>query len=155
MATIAISLLFGAWRGLVKEALSLAFWIAAVVLAGMFSSLLASKLEVVIENPALQRVAAFILIFVATVFTGGLISNLISKLTSAAGLKAVDRGLGALFGIIRGLVIVTLVIMLTMPFEMVKPYYSESRTVPYLMVMAEYFENLLGLVQEGSVPSNA
>ncbi|MGA0807328.1 MAG: CvpA family protein [Pseudohongiellaceae bacterium] len=145
LGTIAISFLFGAWRGLVKEALSLVCWIAAVVLAIMFNDALAPRLLWISETPAVQKVAATALIFVGTVFGGSVVSNLVSMLTSAAGLKAADRALGALFGVIRGVVVVTLVVMLTADFELVKPYYSEARTVPYLMVLAQHFRDLLGL----------
>ena len=145
LGTIGVSFLFGAWRGLVKEALSLACWIAAVVLAGMFSDDLAPRLGAISQSPTVQRVAASVLIFVGTVFAGGLVSNAVSTLTSAVGLKTADRALGALFGVIRGVVLVTLVVMLTAEFDMVKPYYSEARTVPYLMVLAEHFQGILGL----------
>lgn len=154
LATIGISFLFGVWRGLVKEALSLAFWIGAVILAGMFSAQLSVKLSRWIANPALQQVAAFVIIFIGTVFAGGLISNLVSRLTSAAGLKAADRGLGGLFGIFRGVVIVTVAVMLTVQIAAVKPWYEDSRTVPYLLVLGEYFQDLLGLSQAAiAVPS--
>jgi membrane protein required for colicin V production len=155
LATIGISFLFGLWRGLVKEALSLAFWIGAVILAGMFSAQLSVKLSRWIENPALQQAAAFVIIFIGTVFAGGLISNMVSRLTSAVGLKAADRGLGGLFGIFRGVVIVTVVVMLTVQFvDAAKPWYEDSRTVPYLLVLGEYFQDLLGLSQvAGAAPS--
>lgn len=156
LGTIGVSFLFGAWRGLVKEALSLVCWIAAAVLAMMFNDTLAPRLGWISGTPAVQKVAATALIFVGTVFGGGLVSNLVSKLTSAVGLKAADRALGALFGVIRGVVVVTLVVMLTAGFELVKPYYSEARTVPYLMVLAEHFQALLGLEQgSGFMPAMA
>jgi membrane protein required for colicin V production len=145
LGTIGISFLFGAWRGLVKEALSLLFWIAAAVLAGMFNDELAPHLAGLSETRSVQLVAASVLIFVGTVFAGGLISNMVSSLTSAVGLKATDRGLGALFGVIRGVVVVTLVVMLTANFEPMKPYYSEARTVPYLMVLAARFQSFFGM----------
>lgn len=148
LGTVGISFLFGAWRGLVKEALSLACWIAAAVLAVMFNDTLAPRLGWISETPTVQKVAATVLIFVGTVFGGGLVSNLVSKLTAAAGLKAADRALGALFGVIRGVVIATLFVMLTADFQLFKPYYSEARTVPYLMVLAEHFQSILGLGPE-------
>jgi membrane protein required for colicin V production len=138
-----LSLLLGLWRGLVKEALSLAFWIAAVVLAVFFNRDLAAYLGSWVVNPALQRIVAFVVIFVLTVFVGGLLSTLVSKLTSAVGLGAVDRTLGGLFGFIRGVVIVTLGVMLTRQFEPLKPWYSESQAVPYLLELADYFRTLL------------
>lgn len=145
LGSVGLSCLFGAFRGLVKEALSLSFWIGAVVLASMFSDQASVFLERVNDNAALRRIVAFVLIFIVTVFAGGLISNLISKLTSAAGLGSVDRALGALFGIIRGVVIVTVVVVLTLQLEFTREVYGESILVPYIMVLGEFFQNLLGL----------
>jgi membrane protein required for colicin V production len=145
LAIIGVSCLLGVFRGLVKEALSLAFWIGAAILASVFSGALAAQLAGTIDNPIARQVAAFILIFVFTVFAGGLISNLISKLMSRAGLGGVDRGLGALFGIIRGVVIVTVIVMLTAQLEMTRAIYGESILTPYIMVLADFFLNLFGM----------
>lgn len=144
LGVIGISFLFGAWRGLVKEALSLAFWIGAAVLAALFNAKLAPHLDWISDSSAVRQVAAAVLIFVGTVFGGGLVNNLVSGLTSAVGLKAADRGLGALFGLIRGVVVVTLVVVFTADFAPLQPHYSKARTVPYLMVLADSFQNLLG-----------
>jgi membrane protein required for colicin V production len=145
LGIIALSCLFGGLRGLVKEALSLGFWIAAVVLASMFSEDLADMMTGLLDNPSVRKIAAFVMIFVATVFAGALISNFISKATSAVGLKTVDRGLGAIFGIIRGVVIVTVIVMLTAQLDVVSEIYSESILVPHLMIVAEYLREFFDL----------
>jgi membrane protein required for colicin V production len=145
LAIIGVSCLMGVFRGLVKEALSLAFWIGAAVLASAFSDALAARLAGTIDNPVARQVAAFILIFVFTVFAGGLISNLISKLMSKAGLGGVDRALGGLFGVIRGVVIVTVIVMLTGSLEMTRAIYGDSILTPYIMVLADFFLNLFGM----------
>jgi membrane protein required for colicin V production len=145
LGIIALSCLFGGLRGLIKEALSLGFWIAAVVLAGMFSSDVADMMTGLIDNASVRKIAAFVLIFIATVFAGALASNLISKATAAIGLKAVDRALGALFGIVRGVVIDTVIIMLTAQIDVLMEIYSTSILVPHLMVVAEYLRELFDL----------
>lgn len=153
LSIIGLSCAFGGFRGLVKEALSLAFWIGAAVLASLFSDEAAVHLVSSIDNPALRRVAAFVLIFVVTVFIGGLLSNLFSKLMSRAGLGGVDRMLGALFGIIRGVVIVTVVVMMTSQLEFTREVYGQSILMPYIMVLAEFFQNLFGLTADPVVPT--
>ena len=145
LGIVGISCLFGIFRGLVKEALSLAFWIGAVILASVFNDLLAAQLASVIDTPALRRITAFVLIFVFTVFAGGLISNLISRLMSKAGLGGVDRALGALFGIIRGVVIVTVIVALTVLLEITREMYGDSILTPYIMVFADFFLGLFGM----------
>lgn len=146
LGVIVLSLVFGGFRGLVKEALSLAFWVIAAILASMFSEQAGARLfGSALSSAPLQQVAGFVTIFVVTVFTGGLFSNGISKLMSRAGLGGADRALGALFGIIRGVVIVTLVVALTAGMEWTGTLYEQSTLVPYLLVLAQYFQNLLGL----------
>jgi len=121
------------------------------VLAFLFSDRLVLLLNLQFSTPGVQKLLAFMTIFVVTIFIGGFIGNMISKLTSAAGLRAADRALGAVFGVVRGLVIVTLVVMLTLPFGEIREYYSKSRLVPYLMVLADYFQNLLELPQQAEL----
>lgn len=150
LGIVLLSCLFGAFRGLVKEALSLAFWIGAAVLASVFNDALALRLAFISDSPVVRQIAAFILIFVFTVFAGGLLSNLISKLMSRAGLGGVDRALGALFGIIRGLVIVTIIVMLTVRLPVTREPYGESILMPYIMVLADLFEDLFGLAAEAA-----
>ena len=145
IAIIVLSALFGILRGLVKEALSLFFWIAAGVLAGTFDDQLAGQLTGVIAAAPVRQVAGFAIIFIATVFTGGLLTNLISKMTSAVGLGGTDRALGALFGLIRGVIIVTLIVMMTAQFQFTRQWYDQSLSVPYILRLAEYLSNLLGM----------
>lgn len=145
LGVITLSCLFGGLRGLVKEALSLGFWIAAVVLASLFSTHVADMMAGLIDTASVRRIAAFVLIFIATVFAGALISNLISRATAAIGLKAADRALGAIFGIIRGIVIVTVFIMLTAGIDVMMDIYANSVFVPHLMVVAEYLREFFDL----------
>ena len=65
-AIVAISLLVGALRGLVKEAFSLAVWVVAFLLAFQFSGALAENLENTISLPSARTALAFAGIFVAT-----------------------------------------------------------------------------------------
>jgi membrane protein required for colicin V production len=145
LGIILISCFLGILRGLVKEALSLAFWIGAAILASVFSEALAPRLAGFIDTPVLRQITAFVLIFIFTVFAGGLISNLISKLMSKAGLGGVDRALGALFGIIRGVVIVTVIVALTARLEVTRQVYGESILTPYVMVLADFSLGLFGV----------
>ena len=142
---VGISCLLGLFRGLIKEALSLVFWVLAIVAATFFSTLVGSWMSGVISSPLLQRVAGFILIFVVVVFAGGLISNGISRLLSEAGLGAADRALGALFGVLRGAVIVMVIVMLTARFSFTQQYYSQSVCIPYVMAGADFLQGLLGV----------
>lgn len=141
---ILLSCMMGGFRGLVREALSLATWIGALVVATLFYEQMGEILSGLIDNSTLRQVAAFSLLFVLTVFIGTLISNLVTKMVSAIGLRSPDRLLGALFGIIRGLIIVGLAVLLTYPFEFAREWFAGSYLVPWIVMMIERLQALLG-----------
>ena len=105
LAVLLLSLMLGAWRGLIFELLSLASWAIAFVLAQWFAPDVAQRLPMAGAGEPVRYAAGFALTFIIAVFVGGLIAVLIKKLISAAGLAPVDRMLGAAFGLIRGLVV--------------------------------------------------
>jgi membrane protein required for colicin V production len=116
LAVLLLSLVMGAWRGLVYEVISLATWAAAFVLAQWFAPDVAQKLPMGGAAEPMRYAAGFLLTFIAAVFAGGLMAALIKKLVSAVGLAPMDRVLGAAFGLVRGVVIllaVTVVIAMT------------------------------------------
>ena len=105
VAVLAASMLLGAWRGLVYEVLSVIGWIAAFLLAQWFAPDVAEKLPMQNSGETLRYAAAFVLVFIASVFVAGLISALMKKIISVVGLRPVDRILGATFGLFRGLIL--------------------------------------------------
>lgn len=66
LAIVAISGLFSIRRGFVKEALSLATWVAAFVIARLFTPALAVVLVDYIQTPSFRIVSAFAILFVLT-----------------------------------------------------------------------------------------
>ena len=111
-----VSLALGAWRGLVYEVLSLLIWIAAFVLAQWLAPDVAQKLPMSGASELIRYAAAYVLIFVLIVFAGGLFARLIQIVLIKAGLRAPDRALGAVFGLLRGvclLLAVTVLVSMT------------------------------------------
>jgi membrane protein required for colicin V production len=105
VAVLVISLVVGAWRGLVYELLSLVNWIAAFVLAQWFAPEAARYLPLANATEVVRYAAGFVVVFVVVLFAGGLLAFLIRKLIAAVGLRPVDRVLGAAFGVVRGVVV--------------------------------------------------
>jgi membrane protein required for colicin V production len=100
------SVIISTMRGLVKEILSLAGWIAAFVVANAFGAKLAPMLPSVIPGESLRLIVAFIALFLGVRVLMGLLALAIGALIEATGLSLADRGLGGLFGLGRGIVIV-------------------------------------------------
>ena len=116
LAVLALSMGVGAWRGLVYEVLSVLGWVLAVYAAQWLAPQVAGMLPLQSVSQSVRYAAAFTLVFIASVFTWGLLVFLIRKLVDSIGLRPVDRTLGAAFGLVRGLVLllaVTVVINLT------------------------------------------
>jgi membrane protein required for colicin V production len=105
LAVLVFSLLLGAWRGLVFEMLSVLSWIAAFLLAQWFAPDVARLLPMAGATEAIRYAAGFVLVFVASIFLGGLVAFIAKKLIAAVGLSPADRALGALFGVVRGAVL--------------------------------------------------
>jgi membrane protein required for colicin V production len=106
LGVLLASLVLGFWRGLIYEVLSLAGWVAAFVVAQWLAADVVSLLPFVQGAPAsVQYAVAFVVVFVATLFATGVLSWLIKKLIDSVGLRPVDRSLGAVFGLARGVVV--------------------------------------------------
>lgn len=105
LAVLLVSALVGLWRGLVYEVLSVAGWVLAFVLAQTWAEPVGRLLPMDGAAEPLPLAAGFALVFIAVAFTAGLLSWLVKKLVAAVGLRPVDRLLGGVFGVLRGLVI--------------------------------------------------
>lgn len=105
LAVMVASLVLGAWRGLVYEVLSVFSWIAAFVLAQWFAPDVVKLLPLGDAPEAARYAVGFILVFIAVVFAGALVAWLTKKLVESVGLRPVDRTLGAVFGLLRGVVL--------------------------------------------------
>ncbi|MGH8747135.1 MAG: CvpA family protein [Burkholderiales bacterium] len=106
LGVLGVSVLWGVWRGLVREVISIAGWVLAFIAAYLFAAPLASALPRAIPTPELRMLTAFMGVFIAALVVATLCSLLLSKLVKAAGLGGLDRVLGSIFGLARGLLIV-------------------------------------------------
>jgi len=106
LGVIGASVLWGLWRGLVREVISIAGWVLAFVAANLFAVPLARVMPQAIPTAELRLLAAFMGIFIAALVVATLCGVLLAKLAKAAGLAGLDRLLGSFFGLARGLLIV-------------------------------------------------
>ncbi len=143
VAIIVISALISLSRGFFKEVLSLMTWIAAAIISWLFAGSLALMFEEYIATPSLRVMAAAALLFVATLLTGGLINAVIGKLVEATGLTGTDRALGMIFGALRGVLLVTMIVGLAhyLPVEQ-DEWWSSSTLVPHFVGVSEWVKRL-------------
>jgi len=111
LTVLGLSLLWALLRGFVRELMAIVGWVAAVVLSSVFTQPLAKSLPDSL-GPVLSNVLAFVVIFIGVWVISGFGGLLLGRLVQAAGLGWSDRLLGAVLGLMRGLIIVLLLVML-------------------------------------------
>ncbi|MGB4343400.1 MAG: CvpA family protein [Moraxellaceae bacterium] len=116
LGVIVISFALGFFRGFVREAFSLAGWVSAYVVARLFHAPLENLLADSISTPSLRLAAAWGGLFVTTLMLAMLAGYLVLSVIESAGLRSVDRFLGAGFGVVRGLILVLAVLVMVSPF---------------------------------------
>jgi len=134
---IILSALLAYSRGFVRESLSIAGWVVAAILAFMF----AGQAEPLIrEAPVvgdflkgsceLSRIAAFAAVFAVALIVMSLITPLFSSIVQRSALGGIDQGLGFLFGVARGLLLVgvALVVYDRVITDQAIPMIDDSRT---------------------------
>jgi len=101
------------WRGLASEVLALLAWIAAFFAAREWGGMVAGLLGGWLSDPALRQMAGFVVVFVVTMLLFSVARWVFSRLLRVVGLGLVDRFLGTLFGIARGMLIVLTGVLLS------------------------------------------
>jgi membrane protein required for colicin V production len=140
VAIVLVSVVISIMRGFVREALSLLVWVAAFVVAFFFSDRLAPLLEGTVELPSLRYLSAFAILFVITLVIGSLLGYLIGQLVKMTGLSAIDRLLGVMFGVCRGVLICLLILMFLPKLAPVQqdPWWQQSRLIPRVLVLENW-----------------
>ncbi|MDQ2092610.1 CvpA family protein [Rhodalgimonas zhirmunskyi] len=110
---IVVSALLAYSRGIVRESLAIAGWIIAAILAFIFAP---QAQPLVKEIPGLggflsdscelSMIGAFAAVFAVTLVVASLFTPLFSSLVQRSALGGIDQGLGFLFGVLRGILLV-------------------------------------------------
>lgn len=149
---VLISVMLGIFRGFVKESISVIAWILAVWVAISFCDTASTYVPASVESPTVRLALAFGGLFVLTLVVGAIINQIVGLLVSKSGLSGTDRILGFMFGAIRGLVFITVLVLLATSFSpgmKEKPWWQSSLSLPYFDSLATQLYNYLPVtVQE-------
>lgn len=101
-----VSTSIGLIRGFVKEIVSLVIWVIAIVIAAHYSVKFTGLFVNVIQNNALRTGICFVVILISVLLLGMLFSFLLNKLFSYLNLGMINRLLGSVFGLLRGVALI-------------------------------------------------
>ncbi|WP_425043765.1 CvpA family protein [Primorskyibacter sp. S87] len=147
---IVVSALLAYSRGLVREAMAIAGWVAAAVLAFIFAPQVEPLIrevpvigEFLRDSCELSVITAFAAVFAVALIVVSFFTPLFSSLVQRSALGGLDQGLGFLFGVARGILLVAIAffvydsVMTGQNFTLV----DESRS-------AAVFERMTGKIEE-------
>ena len=112
---IILSALLAYGRGLVREVMAIVGWIAAAVLGFMFAPRVEPLVreipvvgDIIADSCELSVIGAFAIVFSIALIVMSLFTPLFSSLIRRSALGGLDQGLGFLFGVVRGLLLVAI-----------------------------------------------
>ena len=145
IAAIVISALVGVTRGFLREAVAFASWIIALFLAWHFSTLVAPHLGGLLAEAEVAPWAARILIVLLGLLLGALVGASLGHFVRLSIFSGVDRLLGFLFGLLRGLVLLGVFVILGQLLQLQgERWWRQSLLIPYGESVANGLRALVG-----------
>jgi membrane protein required for colicin V production len=158
-----LSILAGYIRGFMREVISLITWVVASVVSTMFSGKLAAAfsgtsasstapsalsastgIDMAHSTSMLAIGASFVTLFIGTLVAGYLVSTLITGLVAGSGASLSNRFLGALFGGIRGFILVILLMFIAELTPMGdQPAWTQSSFVKSFQPVVSWIEKMV------------
>lgn len=139
---IAASVIGSFRKGLSRQVIHLASVILGILLGAWFYGRVAEYLEPHVSSPAAANLGGFLIIFFGVLLLGALVSWTVGKFLRVTGLSIVDHLLGAVFGLLRGILVAVALIMGVMAFSKdgTPPRsIDQSRVAPYVSQAARVF----------------
>lgn len=112
LGILAVSAVLGLVRGLLKEVLSLIAYALAFVAAIWWGPTAFIWLTPYIDTVLLRMAVSYAAVFIVVLLGVGLLNMTLGALLRGTGLTPADHGLGALFGLARGVLLVVVLVAL-------------------------------------------
>ncbi|MEO8921484.1 MAG: CvpA family protein [Caldimonas sp.] len=149
---IVVSAIVGLVRGITFELLSLAGWFVAYFAGRWLAPFIAPHLPIGDAGSALNHGASFVSAFVIVLIVWGLLARGVSALIGATPLRPLDRLLGTVFGVARGLIV--LLAMATVVAYTPLAASAAWRESAGAALLDQMLRELLPLVPSGSAPAS-
>ena len=138
---IVASIVVGFIRGFVKEAISIAALLFAIWAALYFGPSVGDVSQSWLSSEELQMWFGRVLVFAVILSVGGLLGWGISKLVRLSVLSGIDRLLGCMFGVVRGVLLIALFVIggQFAGFDN-DDWWLQSRLIPHVEVVADWIK---------------
>ena len=136
VAFVLLSVVLAAAKGLLYELFVLAGVVLGYLLAVWEYWRVAARIAPYVREPWLADIAGFFAVFFAVLLLAGVAGSIARWVMAKAGLRGVDRLLGAAFGLVRGLVVVSVVVLALAAFAPGSRLLAHSSLAAYFLVSA-------------------
>jgi membrane protein required for colicin V production len=145
LAILIISAIMGLVRGLLRESIAVITWFLAIILAWNFATSLEPHLGGVLVGSPLRIWAARAIIFVGVLLLGGAVSTVLGHYVRVSMFAGMDKFLGLVFGIVRGVIIVGVFTIAVQALRMDEDNsWRRSKLMPYAIGMADALRGVVG-----------
>ena len=147
---IVLSALLAYSRGFVREAMAIAGWIGATVLAFIFADQVEPLIrqipvlgDFIGDSCELSIIAAFAAVFAVALVVFSIFTPLFSSIVQRSALGGLDQGLGFLFGVLRGILLVAVAFFVyqTVLTTQAIPMVDDSRSAAVFSQLTGQIEN--------------
>lgn len=137
-----VSGILGCLRGFIRESISLLTWLVGLWLAWHYAYLLNPWLGGALAEPGIRewagRAVLLFIVLLAGAATGAIVAHFAHR---AAGVAWTDRLLGGLFGLMRGIVVIGLLVIGGRAVDLKQePWWRSTRSMPVAETVANWLE---------------
>ncbi len=142
LAIVVVTAIVGVFKGFVKQVIGLVAVIAGLILAVVYYEQAGAALGGLIRNRLVADFLGFLLVFVLVLVAGGLLGHLLTK-AMIGPLALVNRLFGALFGVIKAVLICGVLVFALVSFEVARPVVETSVLAPACLAITRAAVNLV------------
>jgi membrane protein required for colicin V production len=135
LLVLLVSVIQAVSSGFFQEAFGIAGLVFGYLIAAWQYQRLAGHFASSISSPWLGEIVAFLAIFLGVMVLAGVLGRIVRWLIKEAGLRGIDRFLGALLGFIRGCLLVSIVLVSMTAFTPGSRWLQGSALAPYFLVV--------------------
>jgi membrane protein required for colicin V production len=144
IAIIAISVLIALFRGFVREVVSLVVWVGGIMLTLHYLLPIESYVAHWVASIYLRYTIIILAVLIIVSLLSWLVGKILHRLVSSVGLGFTNRFFGFIFGFLRGIVVVSFLVILLPPADVKNNQaFEKSKLMLKVKPMADWFASMI------------